>query len=218
MRIGVAIPCYIGHIRDCYRLLESINAQTRLPDQVVVSCSSSKPSDFEQKVYRFPLTVITAEERKNAGQNRNIAAEKLDTDIITFMDADDTMHPQRIEAIEQAFKEGVDIVLHSFLLNEECSQEFPRIEEFIVEKDILCQCYSGCIRFKQFDPNSRIHHSQVSVTQNAFKAVRFREDKESESREDCRFCYGVFSLPSVRSAYLRYPLSKYSPHRTMDHN
>jgi len=215
MRIGVAIPCYIGHIRDCYKLLESINEQTRLPDQVIVSCSSSKSTDFEQREYRFPLTVITTEERKNAGQNRNIAATCLDTDIITFIDADDTMHPQRIQAIEQAFKEGVDIVLHSFLLNEECNQEFPRIGEFIVEKDILCQCYSGCIRFKQFDPNSRIHHSQVSVIRGAFEAVRFREDKESESREDCRFCYGVFSLPNIRSAYLRYPLSKYSPHGTM---
>lgn len=215
MRIGVAIPCYIGHIQDCYRLLETINEQTRLPDQVIVSCSSCKSTDFVQKEYRFPLTVITNDQRKNAGQNRNIAASRLDTDIITFMDADDTMHPQRIQAIEQAFKEGVDIVLHSFLLNEECKQEFPQIETFIVEKDILCQCYSGCIRFKQFDPNSRIHHSQVSVTRNAFEAVRFREDKESESREDCRFCYGVFSLPHIRSAYLRYPLSKYSPHRTM---
>jgi glycosyltransferase involved in cell wall biosynthesis len=215
MRIGVAIPCFIKHISHCYELLDSINAQTRLPDQVVVSCSSSRPEDFVQKEYKFPLLVIITEERKNAGQNRNIAADKLDTDVISFIDADDIMHPQRLEAIEQAFNDSLDIVMHAYFLNEECDQEFPTIQNVIVEKDNLCRCTSGCIRFKKFVPNSRIHHSQVSVTRKAFEAVRFREDRESESREDCRFCFGVFSLPDIQSGYLRYPLSKYKPNGTM---
>jgi glycosyltransferase involved in cell wall biosynthesis len=216
MKIGIAIPCFIKHINACYRLLDSINEQTRLPDQVIVSCSSSKLSDFILKTYKFPLIVLVTSEHQNAAQNRNKAADHLDTDIITFIDADDSMHPQRLEAIEQAFQDpGTMIVLHSFLLNEECKQPFPSFSEFVVEKNILNQCYSGCIKFVNNDPVSRIHHSQASVRQSAFKAVRFPEDKASEGREDCRFCYGVFSRFNGQSSYLRYPLSKYSPSKTM---
>ena len=108
MRLGVAIPCFIKHIDHCYKLLDSINEQSRLPDQVIVSCSSSKPEDFVKREYKFPLTVITSEERKNSAQNRNIAASKLDTDVISFIDADDIMHPQRLEVIENAFKHGAN--------------------------------------------------------------------------------------------------------------
>jgi glycosyltransferase involved in cell wall biosynthesis len=216
MKIGVAIPCFSGHINACYRLLDSIDQQTRLPDQVVVSCSSSTLFDFVQQHYQFPLTVLLTGTHQNAAQNRNKAADHLQTDIITFIDADDSMHPQRLEAIEQTFEDpGTMIVLHSFLLNEECKQPFPVVSQFVPEKNILNQCYSGCIKFVNNDPVSRIHHSQASVRQSVFKAVRFPEDKESEGREDCRFCYGVFSKFNGQSSYLRYPLSKYSPSKTM---
>ena len=104
MKIGVAIPAYVGHIEKLFQLLDSIQSQTIIPDEVVVSCSSTKKTDFELncyieklKKYTFSLEIITSEEKKNAAQNRNIAASKLsDVDYITFIDADDVMHPQRI--------------------------------------------------------------------------------------------------------------------------
>ena len=40
MKIGVAIPCYSGHIPKLLCLLNSLEKQTKLPDKVVVSCSS----------------------------------------------------------------------------------------------------------------------------------------------------------------------------------
>jgi glycosyltransferase involved in cell wall biosynthesis len=110
--IGIAIPCFIKHIDKCLELLDSINTQTRVPEEVVVSCSSSKVTDFPIKEYKFKLRVITSEERKNTGQNRNIAGKNLTTDVICFFDADDIMHPQRIEILGNAFEENCDIVLH----------------------------------------------------------------------------------------------------------
>jgi glycosyltransferase involved in cell wall biosynthesis len=209
MRIGVAIPCFIKHIDRCYELLDSINQQTRLPDQVVVSCSSSKSIDFMQKEYKFPLTIITTEERKNAAQNRNIAASNLNTDIITFFDADDIMHPQRIKAIEIVFQQPVDILLHSYYEKDECRSEFPDIKDVIIENDILCICYSGCITFKPNTPRARIHHGQASVTRRIFEQVKFPEETTFETREDCVFCRRIFELPNIRSSYIRLPLSKY---------
>jgi len=214
MRIGVAIPCFIKHIGKCHELLESINQQTRLPDQVVVSCSSSKPDDFFHRDYKFPLCIITTETKQNTGQNRNAAAKLLDTDIITFIDADDLMHPQRLEIIEKAIEGGADIVLHSFFHGKECEQPFPFIHDYQIQTDVLDQCFTGCIKFKNNNPIGRIHHAQPSVPRHIFKKVQFPEDSAYELKADCVFCYGVFSLPNIHSAYIPLPLSKYIETRT----
>ena len=104
MKIGVAIPAYIGHINRLFELLDSIEKQTRLPDKVVVSCSSTREFN-NNKTYSFPLQIIVTEERQNAAQNRNIAASNLmDMDFITFIDADDIMHPQRVEVLLKVFE------------------------------------------------------------------------------------------------------------------
>ena len=214
MRIGVAIPCFIKHTHKCHELLESINQQTRLPDQVVVSCSSSKPEDFPHRDYKFPLQIITTEAKQNTGQNRNAAAKLLDTDIITFIDADDLMHPQRLEIIEKAVEGGADIVLHNFFHGKECEQPFPVITDYQIQTDILDKCHTGCIKFKNNNPDARIHHAQPSVPRHIFEKVQFPEDPAYELKADCVFCYNVFSLPNIRSAYVPLPLSKYIETRT----
>lgn len=211
MKIGVAIPCFIKHIDRCLELLDSINNQTRLPDQVVVSCSSTEKAKFPEQEYKYPVKVIVTEERKNASENRNIAAKLLDTDIITFFDADDIMHPQRLEIIEQAFKEGADIVLHGFAYPHECGTSFPKIEQFDIRSNVLSKCQSGCIKY---DYVQRIHHGQASVTNQIFQQVQFPEEQMYETREDCVFCYRVFSLQEIKSCYIAHALSKYSPSGT----
>jgi glycosyltransferase involved in cell wall biosynthesis len=214
MRIGVAIPCFIKHIDYCYKLLDSINVQTRLPDQVIVSCSSSKPEDFVKREYKFPLTIITSEERKNASQNRNIAASNLDTDIISFIDGDDIMHPQRLEVIENAFKQNVHAVLHSFFENDECNQPFPNVIPCDIQINRLERAaYTKCIHFTNKDITkkswSRIHQAQVSLLRIIFEQVKFKEGSEFELCADSEFCYDVFGLPNISSAYIPKPLSKY---------
>jgi glycosyltransferase involved in cell wall biosynthesis len=212
MKIGVAVPCFIKHISRCYELLDSINTQTRLPDQVVVSCSSSKPEDFIKKEYKFQLTILTTEERKNASQNRNIAASNLDTDIITFFDADDIMHPQRLEVIEYVFQDSIDVMLHSFFVDTECSTEFPIITNINPIKSVLSIAPSCCITWNS--SAMRIHHGQVTITRDVFEKVKFPEEPHFETWEDCVFCVRVFQLPNIQSAYIQHPLSKYIPSST----
>ena len=115
MKIGVAIPCYYGHIQRLYDLLESIEKQTILPDKVVVSSSSTSELTCD-KIYSFPLEVIVTECKQNASKNRNVAASKLlDMNYITFIDADDIMHPQRIEFLLIGFQRyDSDIILHNY--------------------------------------------------------------------------------------------------------
>jgi len=212
MRIGVAIPCYIGHIEHLRTLLDSIAKQTRLPDKVVVSCSSTAemPSDFSK--YDFDLQIICNPARKNTAENRNIATNQLlDADIISFFDADDIMHPQRLEFIEQAFLGGADIVLHNY--DTEQSQ-FILYETCNISYNSLCQCYSGCIRHINWNQNDHIHHAQVSVKREIFEQVQFDEGPTGIGKEDCVFCWSAFACPNIKNAYISNKLSLYLPSGT----
>jgi glycosyltransferase involved in cell wall biosynthesis len=211
MRIGVAIPCYIGHINNLQILLSSIANQTRVPDKVVVSCSSTTELPIDFLKYDFDVEVICHPSVKNPSQNRNIAARHLETDIISFFDADDVMHPQRIEFIEQAFLGGVDIVLHNFETNQ---KQITLFESCNISYNCLCQCQSGCIRHINLNSNDFIHHAQVSVKREIFDQVQFDEGPTGIGKEDCVFCWSAFSCPNVTNAYIQNKLSLYLPSGT----
>ena len=226
MKIGVAIPAYIGHIVPLFKLLDSIQNQTIMPDKVVVSCSSTKDSDFDSyyekmKNYTFLLQIITIEEKKNAAQNRNIAASNLiDMDFLTFIDADDMMHPQRIEILLKVFKDhDSDIILHNFF-NDITFENilFNKIDDSVIDIRInsLKQHCSGCIEhidyFKYI--HEGIHHSQVSVKSEIFNKINFPEEVEFNRKEDCIFCNRVFNLPDIKNAYIANKLSYYFPSYT----
>jgi hypothetical protein len=58
----------------------------------------------------FPPTIVTRRDRRSAAENRNAAARALDTDDISFIDADDEMHPQRTAIVGDVFAPaGVDL-------------------------------------------------------------------------------------------------------------
>jgi hypothetical protein len=121
MKLAVCIPCVNGHRRLLLDTLKFIEAQTRKPDIVVVSISKYIP-DPRIDISGSPLsiTVIHTTKDLHAGANRNIAAAeavKQGATHISFFDADDIMHPQRLECIERAFTENSELVgfLHCFL-------------------------------------------------------------------------------------------------------
>jgi len=226
MKIGVAIPCYIGHIVPLFKLLDSIQNQTKIPNKVVVSCSSTKDSDFQVgcyleklKQYTFSLEIVTSEEKKSASENRNIAAYKLsDMDYITFIDADDIMHTQRIEILLRVFHEhDSDIILHNYHNIEILDNITKKIEshEISIRSNSLKQCYSGCITHKcYYDTRDKIHHGHVSIKQYIFNQVKFPEEPEFYTKEDCVFCYRVFSIPNIKDSYIANELTYYKPSNT----
>jgi glycosyltransferase involved in cell wall biosynthesis len=210
--IGVAIPCYKFHIPSLKRCLDSIEAQTVKPKEVVVACSSSKSSDipFSSYNYSFTLRILPRPERRNAAENRNYAASFLTTDILSFFDADDEMHPQRLEAIQQAFHQNpsLDIVLHSFLEKDENKQSFETHATFNLQPQSLQKAPSGCAIYKP-NSNARIHHSQVTVSRFAYGRIQFKEDPGNERREDAIFCGDILGMEGCQNVYIATPLSKY---------
>ena len=221
MRIGVAIPCYNGHISRLYDLLESIEKQTILPDKVVVSSSSTSELKCDKK-YSFSLEILITENKQNASKNRNVASSALpDMDYITFMDADDIMHPQRIEFILKGFQtHDSDIILHNYFESTKGTIEnFFEIKQEILNTrtHTLIRSGSGCITHipGYSDRVDKIHHSQVTVKREIFEQVQFPEEREFNRKEDSVFCYRVFSLPNIKHAYIQNELSYYKASNTI---
>lgn len=216
MKLGIAIPCYKYHIPVLKRCLDSIEAQSRKPDFVIVSCSSSVKEDIPAEYhtsYTFPLRIYTHRNRMNAAENRNFAAtilHGLECDILSFFDCDDEMHPQRLKAIEHAFHslEGCEFVMHSYLDKEDdLAKPFPLYETIEITMNMLERAPSGCAILRS-NWQSLLHHSQVSIAKELFTKVRFREDKEFERKEDAFFC-GDCLVHRPPNIYIANPLSKY---------
>ena len=207
MYITVVIPCFINHLSKLINLLESLELQTRPPNEVIVSCSSTNDFIF-LKEYIFPVKLYIHKDKKNAAENRNIAASKIseNTDIICFFDADDIMHPQRIEALEYTFKEPCDIAVHSCLIGDECLEPFKAITNFEIKRNELRVCYSGCLIMRD---NLRITHGHVTVSKHIFDRIKFPEDLIYEGKEDCIFCNRILQIENIRTAYINHHLTKY---------
>ena len=82
--------------------IESAIAQTRDPDQIVISDDGSQ--DGTQKIIknyarRYPekIDLVLSDENKGIPQNLNEGIRAVETDAVTFLGGDDRFRPQKIE-------------------------------------------------------------------------------------------------------------------------
>ena len=119
MHITVCIPTYHRHLKYLQECLDSIKAQTVLPDRVVLSVSSVAPEDitpFRTQSYPFEVVWLTTTRIQMCAANKNCAARaaiEAGTDFLSFFDSDDRMHPRRMEYIRRAAEEGGVFIIHS---------------------------------------------------------------------------------------------------------
>jgi len=224
LKIGVAIPCYHGHIQRLGLLLETIKNQTRLPDYVVVSCSGVKETPYVEDAYNFPLKLICTEKKLNTSQNRNIAASYLSTDIISFIDADDMMYKQRLEIIEKGFMERKCFaIVHNFTdgynnqntLFEDLNMSIFHYKVLDIEpwgyalkiKDDKRSELINIVTSKGLKLN--IHNGHISILNTLFQYTKFREEPYYHGKEDSVFTADILRLFPDNFCYCHLPLSMY---------
>lgn len=204
--LGVVIPCHKPYIPLLGQCLDSIEFQTAKPDRVVVVCSSSQPTDIPTSYagYSFPLTIITREDIRNQSQNRNEGAALVGTDYVSFFDADDVMHPQRVHYL-RAYMPQTDLLLHSYTTEQPI---FRAIHAPTVYSNELMRGPTGCVVFKP-DWSARIHHAHVTVRVALLKTFAFDEEPPVAGfNEDSLFC-GDIVASGARTLYVADPLSWY---------
>lgn len=109
-KVCVIIPCY----KDAATLgfaVESVLAQTRLPDEIiVVNDCSPESSEIEAILAAYP-SVRLVKNAINLGlaATRSEGVKHTSCDVVSFLDADDELHPQKIEKQLAVLKEGAAV-------------------------------------------------------------------------------------------------------------
>lgn len=85
MTVAVVIPTIPGREELLGRALTSVHAQTRTPDQIVVERDS---------------------ERTGAHAARNRALDRVQTDVIAWLDDDDTLRPHHLKACMRVMEQS----------------------------------------------------------------------------------------------------------------
>lgn len=181
--IGIAIPCYEPHHNYLRQLLDSIANQTQKPNKVVISCSSWPYDGRVDTEYKgIPLTILYWSRVIVQAENRNLAASELDTDYISFFDADDLMHPRRIEYILKAFeRSGCHAIVHNYQrVQRPLTVVFEDTDELILSENEVVK-----------DPNAigvsvgfPIHHAHITVSKKVFEEFKFDENPYMYRIED----------------------------------
>lgn len=218
IKIGVAIPVIKRDILLLDRCLKSLEKQTRKPD--IVALSISEISEVSLKKYDLKILVVTTEKKQNASTNRNRAAALLpsDTDYICFFDADDEMHPKRLEFIEQAVLHfGDDFISHNFLhLLSFQDYEWENSELRCYENALVLANYSYGIMVspKYKIGNREIAHGHLSVAYKVWQVQKYNETI-SEAGEDTEYCQRLI-MNNYHGTYIENKLSVYHNYRMVD--
>lgn len=96
--ISVIIPCY----RDAStlaRAIDSVQAQTQNIDEIIVVNDCSPETESIETIIQTYPDIVYIKNSTNLGLagSRNKGVEIAKSEVVTFLDADDELHPQKIE-------------------------------------------------------------------------------------------------------------------------
>lgn len=207
--IGVAIPCYEGHFNKLSYLIQNIAESTLKPDHIAISCSSWTHDRRVNTSYNgIPVSVQYSRQRLNQATNRNIAARMLATTLVSFIDADDLMHPSRLEYVCRAFAEtNCQAIYHGYTWEhvDQYMDPFPPADPYQLVSDPVV-----------LDPNGvglkvgpyALHHAHVTVRHDLFNRFKFDESWDAYRKEDS--LYGkTLAENGVSLRFLSNRLSRY---------
>lgn len=107
IRISIVIPVHNGgqSFKEC---LASIQHSHRHPDEVIVVADGDTDGSW-QLAQSFGAKVIRLPSCGGPARARNVGAAAAQGELLFFMDADVTIHPNTLERIEQRFNQSPDL-------------------------------------------------------------------------------------------------------------
>ena len=206
---GLAIPIVGYHSKYIPELLSLILKSEVLPDEVSISISSSNIT-FDNFKYPFKLIITQTKYFQNAAQNRNTAARKLKTDIISFFDADDIPHIKRISYLKHAFDMGANVVVHNFFQSSRRDINFAvsNIQKINLFPNSINSINTTC-PFPVSDTLwQKYACGHISIKRKTFIKLRYNESKLYLSREDAEFASRLVKN-NIFISYIENELSLY---------
>lgn len=125
---AAVIPIVPKHIKYLGLLLSELQSATKKFDEIwIIASSQSLTSISELKRLKEiqgaeRINLVTSPEKRTAGENRNMGFDKVTSDYICFLDADDSYSPRRLEILDKVITlTGAELVYHDYF------RLFPRL-------------------------------------------------------------------------------------------
>lgn len=230
-KISLIIPVSDKHIFFLLDLLSDIHSFEYKPYEIILSISNGKNisknilDDIRKYSEVLNLSIILNDENNSSGVNRNIGVNYSSGDILCFFDADDKMHPQYFQIINECF-ENNDIV-H---LNHCCTTYISTIETKInnynkIESNSIYNVYFPKNEFyecelitKQYGIpfTNNLTTGHVSVKKEIFETIKFSNNSTfvAEDYEFCMKCLFYFNKSMIITANLSIYRPQFSTYKT----
>ena len=150
MIITLCIPCVDQHIPLLLKLLSTVDDFTRKPDKIIISLSPkfenynliNKKDEILKQFSHLPLEILVQNKLTHAAMHLNIMGKMIKDGYILRADADDIIHPQKLEIIEKIVSIYPDtkLLLHKVRCSKERNyniKKFNYIDCANIENDIL---------------------------------------------------------------------------------
>jgi len=218
-RVSLCIPCApedIAPLTDV--LLPSVRLQTHKPVEVVISLSSAPPNVAEQAKASFirvlpdvPIVVTAVAEKAYAGVNRNRAAKNSKGDLLVFQDADDALHPRRLEFLARIFAQfRPKLILAGYSFGVEKVSSIDDPFQVLYGKQILGRGGTEWLGNLPY----RVHQGQPAVDRTVFDKV---QQKPLRRAQDVAFLKEVakkYGMEDSTIMYIGMPLVRFGNWRT----
>ncbi|CAE7582132.1 unnamed protein product [Symbiodinium natans] len=201
--VSVVIPCTL---RDAQRkfalgeMLRTVLEQTLKPLEVIVALSNATADEaaaVETKLSRFldtiPVIVDAVEGPASSAQNRDRGLRRARGDILSVFDADDLMHPQRIELISKAFhaKPDLKLLLHSYfpLFNNSQPRTCPHYDlndrlHVLPSRDLAIMEEATRQVAHLHDTVHEIFNSGIAMSREVVDIYTYSDTPEAATKED----------------------------------
>lgn len=214
-KVSVIIPCHPPHLTSLGIMLDSLVAQTYLPDEVVVAMSEISGGEARRleasfSSYPFLVRVLDTAKKQFPGQNRNRGAAAAAHEILVFCDADDECHKQKIEITRHIFSQyNPKLFLHGFKRDKPVNESYDlsNIPLVFTEK-LLGYTFGNPLKREgsnfiftdrpavdKWIEGSHPAHGYAAVRREVFERVKYADIPIAE---DVKFCLDV--LWKFRSA------------------
>ena len=208
--ISLCIPCIPKHVKFLSDLSKNINEQTIQPDEIVIAISNST-NEIEKNIKNIfknlntKLVITGVSKTAYAGENRNRAVEYSSSDIISFIDADDLMHPQRIEILKYHFnKSNCLAILHKYTQKDIWNNINKKNTN--LDSDILKKYHKD--KTKIFLKIDHMTHGHITVKKKVFDKIK--QETRNTRKEDSQFVRDLMNNFDQNKIYfLNESLSKY---------
>lgn len=220
LKITLGVPCIPEDIPKLENLIHNVNKQTRPPDNIIIALSETNNHDSQKlqnklnNISRSPVTISNVPHKAFSGINRNRVVDNTDADYIAFLDADDHMHPQRLELVEKVIQKYKPVgIVHGLTMKDNCNQTFDKYSLWDGKK--LYNYHKNKVPITEhLDLRGlNLHHGHPIYSKKVFQNVRFTDRRRGQDAEMLRNVLDYYGDTKNNVHFLELPLSIYYPRK-----